>query len=80
MDAAEDKDIRLQRASEDLLSEFQGRLPTFLWRVPPAKQRQAVPILHRPRRTVRQADTDRLIKLVRRLRIRWTLDKLAEDG
>ncbi|KAI9878754.1 MAG: hypothetical protein M1830_010607 [Pleopsidium flavum] len=64
MDAAEDKDIKLQRASEDLLSEFQDRLPKFLWRSPSATQIQAASNLHRPRRTVRQSDTDRLIQLL----------------
>ncbi|KAJ5098458.1 hypothetical protein N7532_005459 [Penicillium argentinense] len=32
MDAAEDRDIKLQRASNDLVTEFSTKLPSLLWR------------------------------------------------
>lgn len=32
MDAPDDRDIRLQRASADLLKEFETKLPLLLWK------------------------------------------------
>ncbi len=65
MDAPEDGDIKLQRASADLLTEFETRLPVFLRKpTPPAVDKQSLPATSPVRRTVRRGDTDRLIQLV----------------
>ena len=40
MDAAEEKDIFLQQASSDLLSQYKTSLPKFLWSsIPPVSNR-----------------------------------------
>ncbi len=67
MDAPEEKDVKLQRASENLLSELRSRLPSFLKKKkkktssPNEDQNQAV------RRRVGRSDTDSLIQLVRKV-------------
>lgn len=66
MDAPEEKDVKLQRASESLLSELRSRLPNFLRKkkkkfLDNEDQSQTV------RRRVGRSDTDSLIQLVRKV-------------
>lgn len=61
MDAAEDRDLKLQRASTDLVTEFSAKLPQLLWRT----QNEAP--LRAPRKWVQVTKTERLVKLVRTL-------------
>ena len=59
MDAAEDRDLKLQRASSDLVTEFSAKLPTLLW-----KSRPGAP--HRtPRKWAPVSKTEKLVALVR---------------
>lgn len=63
MDAAEeDQDVRLQRASSDLLADLEGSLEPFLWK-------KSSPDNRRIRRRVRVRETERLIALVRAARL-----------
>ena len=58
MDAAVDEqDVKLQRASADLLADLTQSLPLFLWR-------QSTHGAPRIRRRVRARETDRLVALV----------------
>ena len=62
MDAPEERDIKLQRASDSLLAELKSRLPTFLGNKttpPDGGKCQMV------RRRAGRSDTDSLINLVR---------------
>lgn len=62
MDAPDERDIKLQRASENLLSELKSRLPNFL-----NKKKTPRPNEHQTqivRRRVGRRDTDSLIQLV----------------
>ncbi|KAL9117901.1 MAG: hypothetical protein Q9187_005556 [Circinaria calcarea] len=65
MDAAEDKDVQLQRASSELLLEFESSLPRFLWI---SSSKSQVTPDQRPsqrlRKTVRHRTTADLIKLL----------------
>jgi hypothetical protein len=59
MDAAEDRDVKLQRASSDLVSEFSAKLPSLLW-----KSQNGAP--HRtPRKWTQESKTEKLVSLVR---------------
>lgn len=58
MDAAEDRDLKLQRASTDLVTEFSAKLPQLLW-----KAQNGTP-LRAPRKWVQVTKTERLVKLV----------------
>lgn len=58
MDAAEDRDVKLQRASGDLVTEFSAKLPSLLWRS------QETP-LRTPRRWAQVTKTEKLVSLVR---------------
>lgn len=62
MDAAEDRDLKLQRASTDLVTEFSAKLPQLLWRVQNGTLRSS-------RKWVPVTKTERLVKLVRTLLI-----------
>lgn len=61
MDATEDSDLQLERASPNLLSDLAASLPKFLW----LPKRQGLIGTSPPaRRTVRDTTTGDLIKLV----------------
>jgi hypothetical protein len=59
MDAAEDRDVKLQRASGDLVSEFSAKLPSLLWR-----SQNGTP-LRTPRKWAQVTKTEKLVSLVR---------------
>ena len=62
MDTSTEKDVQLQRASADLLSELKTTLPRFLY----ASDRRVNPNLEAPkgiRRRVRRSTTQDIIKL-----------------
>jgi len=61
MDASDDKDIKLQRASGDLLKAFEARLPPLLWK----SRTQNGRVGKVPHRWVQATKTDRLLSLVR---------------
>lgn len=61
MDAAEDRDLKLQRASSDLVTEFSAKLPTLLWRS------EAGTPLRTPRKWAQVSKTEKLVALVRPL-------------
>lgn len=71
MDAAEDKDVKLQRASGDLVSEFSAKLPSLLWRA------QTGTPLRTPRKWAQVTKTEKLVSLVRPHRIVLSLDYLS---
>lgn len=59
MDAVDDEDIRLQRASAGLLSDLRSSLEKILWKPTPGSQGQ-----RRVHRLVRQQDLYRLLSFV----------------
>ncbi|KAJ5620382.1 hypothetical protein N7510_004366 [Penicillium lagena] len=59
MDAAEDRDIKLQRASSDLVAEFSAKLPSLLW-----KSRSQSGTSASPRRWTQVAKTEKLVGLL----------------
>lgn len=59
MDAAEDRDLKLQRASSDLVTEFSAKLPLLLWRA-----QHGTP-LRTPREWAQVTKTEKLVSLVR---------------
>ncbi|KAE8350619.1 tubulin folding cofactor D C terminal-domain-containing protein [Aspergillus coremiiformis] len=59
MDAAEDKEVKLQRASGDLVKEFSEKLPSLLWKPRTGKGDTRV-----PRRWTQAAKTERLVGLL----------------
>jgi len=69
MDAPEDADLQVQRASPDLIADLHASLEPFLWRIesgtgnpnPNASAKQQ----RRIRRRVRARETDRIVALVR---------------
>ncbi|MCJ1435609.1 hypothetical protein MMC27_004983 [Xylographa pallens] len=63
MDAPDEKDVALQRASPDLLDQFKSSLPRFLWHPVPTNGELSEPKL-RPRNIVRTSTTLDLIKLL----------------
>ncbi|SLM39571.1 Tubulin-specific chaperone D, C-terminal [Lasallia pustulata] len=64
MDAPEDKDIKLQKASGDLLSELQHTLPGFLWKSITPQAGAAKSRSHIARSLVGYRTTDNLINLL----------------
>jgi hypothetical protein len=62
MDASDDRDIKLQRVSGDLLADFEKGLPVLLW----SKSRGDGTRGH-SRRRVKERELTRLILLVGRL-------------
>ena len=62
MDTTGDEDLKLQRASADLIAELQRSLPRFLYKSIPAGSGSAGS--SRVRGLVRETKTDQLIKLV----------------
>lgn len=64
MDTTGDEDLKLQRASVDLIAELQRSLPHFLYKCLSTQSRHS-PTANSPvRRLVRETKTDQLIKLV----------------
>ncbi|PYH83881.1 putative tubulin-specific chaperone D [Aspergillus uvarum CBS 121591] len=59
MDAAEDREVKLQRASGDLVQEFSAKLPSLLW-----KQQHNSSRVRVPRRWTSAAKTERLVALL----------------
>ena len=64
MDTTGDEDLKLQRASADLIAELQNALPHFLFKNLPAQSIDSPAAGRRVRRLVRETKTDQLIKLV----------------
>ncbi|KAF7720318.1 Uncharacterized protein PECH_003437 [Penicillium ucsense] len=59
MDAAEDRDVKLQRASNHLVAEFSSRLPKLLWKtVPEATSHRT------PRKWAEASKTEKLVALL----------------
>lgn len=67
MDAPEEKDVKLQRASESLLSELGSRLPKFLRKRKKISLDDGQDPSQTVRRRVGRSDTDSLIQLVRKV-------------
>ncbi|KAF5865713.1 hypothetical protein ETB97_002687 [Aspergillus alliaceus] len=59
MDAVEDKDVKLQRASGDLVKEFSEKLPSLLWKPRTENGNTRV-----PRRWTQAAKTEKLVGLL----------------
>ncbi|PYH44553.1 tubulin-specific chaperone D [Aspergillus saccharolyticus JOP 1030-1] len=59
MDATEDREVKLQRASGDLVKEFSAKLPSLLWKAGAEKKSHRV-----PRRWTPAAKTERLVALL----------------
>lgn len=59
MDAPQDRDVQLQRASSELLEELKAKLPQLLWK--------SVGHPRRPHRWARAIKTEKLIELVRKM-------------
>ncbi|KAI9370607.1 tubulin folding cofactor D C terminal-domain-containing protein [Aspergillus egyptiacus] len=59
MDAADDRELKLERASGDLVTEFLEKLPSLLWK-PQTAQREA----RVPRRWTLASKTERLVNLL----------------
>lgn len=64
MDAPEDAELHLQRASADLLREFTSSLPRFLWLSPKAGHQSDGEQGPSARKVVKERSTEHLIKLV----------------
>ena len=62
MDAPQDRDVKLQRESGDLIRELQTKLPPLLW-----KSHAGNPSRPRPHRWAKSSKTDKLASLVRDL-------------
>ncbi|GFG20907.1 tubulin-specific chaperone D [Aspergillus udagawae] len=60
MDDSDDREIKLQRASSDLVKEFSAKLPSLLWK-PRNEERQSIRV---PRRRTQAAKAERLINLL----------------
>lgn len=58
MDAAEDRDVKLQRASGDLVAEFSVKLPSLLWKS------QHGTSVRTPRIWAQVTKTEKLVSLV----------------
>ncbi|KAL4975370.1 tubulin folding cofactor D C terminal-domain-containing protein [Aspergillus desertorum] len=59
MDAADDREVKLQRASGNLIEEFLDKLPSLLWKPQPARKSARV-----PRRWTLASKTERLVNLL----------------
>ena len=64
MDTTGDEDLKLQRASADLIADLQRSLPHFLFQNVPAASSPSSAANGPFRRLVRETKTDQLIKLV----------------
>ena len=64
MDATGDEDLKLQRASADLIAELQRSLPHFLYKSKPTESTHSPTASPTVRCLVRETKTDQLIKLV----------------
>ncbi|KAI9705641.1 MAG: hypothetical protein M1836_006397 [Candelina mexicana] len=64
MDASDDSDVKLQRASADLLADFQRCLPKFLWHEPKSIGSSGRSLV---RRRVGCKDVDSLVRLIKLL-------------
>lgn len=64
MDATGDEDLKLQRASADLIAELQRSLPHFLYKSNPTESTHQTTASHTLRCLVRETKTDQLINLV----------------
>ncbi|PLB47288.1 hypothetical protein P170DRAFT_511917 [Aspergillus steynii IBT 23096] len=60
MDAADDREVKLQRASGDLVKEFSDKLPSLLWKTRATEQGE----VRVPRRWTHAAKTERLVSLL----------------
>ena len=60
MDAVDDREVKLQRASGDLVLEFSNKLPSLLWKIPKGQDTRLV------RRWSPAAKTEKLVTLVSR--------------
>lgn len=58
MDAPDDREVKLQRASGDLVLEFSAKLPSLLWKFPKGQDSRVV------RRWSPAAKTEKLVTLV----------------
>lgn len=65
MDTTGDEDLKLQRASADLIAELHRSLPHFLYSDIPAESGHPPAASGGVRGLVRETKTDQLIKLVR---------------
>jgi len=63
MDAPEDADLQVQRASPDLIADLHASLEPFLWSIQDSEH--ATGKQRRIRRRVKARDTDRIVALVR---------------
>ncbi|KAI9724156.1 MAG: hypothetical protein M1812_000875 [Candelaria pacifica] len=61
MDASDDRDVKLQRASADLLADFQRSLPKLLWHSSKSSDSIA---RRRVRQRMRRKDVDSMVKLL----------------
>ncbi|KAL5364108.1 tubulin folding cofactor D C terminal-domain-containing protein [Aspergillus floccosus] len=59
MDAADDREVKLQRASGDLVTEFSAKLPSLLW-----KPRTEQGTCRVPRRRTQASKTEKLVSLL----------------
>ncbi|PYI15269.1 tubulin-specific chaperone D [Aspergillus violaceofuscus CBS 115571] len=66
MDAAEDREVKLQRASGDLVQEFSAQLPSLLWKKQQQQQqhKDSRARVRVPRRWTSAAKTERLVALL----------------
>ncbi|PYI26361.1 tubulin-specific chaperone D [Aspergillus indologenus CBS 114.80] len=64
MDAAEDREVKLQRASGDLVQEFSAKLPSLLWKQQQQQHKNPRARLRVPRRWTSAAKTERLVALL----------------
>ena len=64
METTGDEDLKLQRASADLIAELQRSLPHFLYKSTSAESAYSPAARASVRRLVRDSKTDQLIKLV----------------
>lgn len=71
MNDPEDQELKLQRDSADLIAEFETSLPRFLWKAIGKDHVTTGQGSRRVRRLVREAKTDKLIKLVGPLPSTW---------
>ncbi|KAJ6144506.1 hypothetical protein N7470_008401 [Penicillium chermesinum] len=58
MDVAEDRDVKLQRASSDLVAEFSAKLPSLLWRSSNRNPQRT------PRKWAPESKTEKLVSLL----------------
>ena len=64
METADDEDVKLQRASADLIAELQRCLPRFLYKSESTESKHLPTASSTLRGLVRETKTDQLIRLV----------------